>query len=279
MGRSLHSRKKQHARQVEAFQDGILLPEEKTPTLATEAAEREATARKTQNANARLKTRKLAAYHGSKATLTGMAVFVDPKLQHTLAAKLAPLQLQEVPRDKADVLVVADPAHPGQRALCTAALRGAFIVGPLLDSGPIIKYEQYMSRTRSVFVTDGFKASHAMLYDLITKCTASSKWKWIHTAADHTAAQAQAATRRRPAEVIALGTRDDLRTMLAGRTHTFTSETFLASIANIDAAHSWGVTQQESRTKKQTRAVIMVSDHGQRSWSAIVVGCLLSTQW
>ena len=86
-------------------------------------------------------------------------------------------------RGTADVFVVKDIAHPGQRSTLHAVLGGCVVCSidfltSLGQSGPALVYKMAVAKKKSVWASDEFQAKHRVLHDIIKTRSGMPGSRW-----------------------------------------------------------------------------------------------------
>jgi hypothetical protein len=173
---------------VEALRNGCLLPEEVSKDL--EVAMRDHMA----NIDKKAHTRATAADRRERLTgvqacdwdaLKGSCAFVRSAGLDTEAVSQACRQRGinlTHDMDSADVFIVADPIHPGERIRMLSGAKGLLLISArrvIHDLGPFLQLDRAMRLKRRLWATDAWQSKHPKLWAMIVSLARMRHSKWV----------------------------------------------------------------------------------------------------
>ena len=152
---------------------------------------------------------------------------LDPENEAELGVAIRANRLRTTTdRIKAEIIVVEDPAVPGQRNLWVAMVKGILLATPtyvktLGKQGTALKFKGQICRRRSVWASDRFKDKHPMIFNLLRALSQqpACKWRWSDNKEDFLSMAGKRALSNNNAEMLALVTPDEQRSPDPHRTH------------------------------------------------------------
>ena len=147
----------------------------------------------------------------------------------------AALNVSTLSIQDATLLVSKDPRNPSLVSITLVAmLKGLWVVGTALFTGPAIKYNRSLSTPRILFATQAFKAANAASWLALLETVSADKakqWKVVATPQEWAAAKAIAEKKKVPSSVIALVVESEQTPNLK---HAFTLHEFITFVRRVD---------------------------------------------
>ena len=245
---------KRQKRKYEALEANQLLPSEVSNELQVEAREfqkRRAKHDRELDNERRLKHQKLAAKPLELAALRNKNVYISKRVSNDYDQACLNKQAENlgarVVQDMigVDIFVVPslDPERIGIKVLWTSMLLGCMLVMPtLLMGGPraVLTFKAAVSFWRRVFITDGFKAKHPELVDVVAQACASpsSKWALLPGVQEYNKELKKAKQESRSGQVVILKrTKEEVQGVCSGgRAYDF--KALQTSINKLDASRT-----------------------------------------
>ena len=146
-------------------------------------------------------------------------------------------------RYHANVIVVREPATPGERNKCAAMFRSGWLVSAsqvLRSHGIFMKYRYGFKVAREIYMSDLVIARHPKITAAIGQACSwpGSCWKLIPTPA--TAKDRFATAKTRASQVVALATVGEGRLGMPCELHVLTKAAFLSSLETVGWSNSGG---------------------------------------